>query len=95
LVNELLRAQEVGLSLSRALLIAQGIADETESEAAQAFDRAAARPWDQELAEDAIAAALLSEQASKRELEIAAQWSLHGAATRALIEEVRALVATP
>src|SRR5919106_1307643 len=58
LVHQLLLAHEHGLALSRTLLVAQGIADETESEAARAFELAAARPWDEELAECAVAAAV-------------------------------------
>lgn len=81
------------MALSRTLLVAQGTADETESEAARAFDRAAARPWDEELAEYAVAAALASEQASERELQVAAEWSCHRAWTRGLIEQARTLLA--
>jgi hypothetical protein len=92
LVRELLRAHEEGLALCRGLMVAQGIADETESEAVQAFDRAAARPWDEELADRAVAAAAASEAASERELELAAQWGCHCAWTRGLIEQARALL---
>lgn len=81
------------MALSRTLLVAQGIADETESEAARAFDRAAARPWDEELAKYAVAAALASEQASEYELQVAAEWSCHRAWTRGLIEQARPLLA--
>ena len=91
LLHQLVRAHEDGLALSRTLLVAQGIADETEMEADRAFERAAARPWDAELAEYAVAAAAASEQASEYELSIAAQWSCHCARARALIEEARAL----
>jgi hypothetical protein len=95
LVRQLLLTHEDSLALSRRLLVAQGIADETESEAARAFELAAARPWDEELAECAVAAAVASEQASERELEVAAQWSCHCAWTKALLEEARALLPTP
>jgi hypothetical protein len=91
LIHQLVRAHEDGLALSRRLLVAQGIADETEMEADRAFERAAARPWDAELAEYAVAAAVASEHASERELSIAAQWNWHCARARALIEQVRAL----
>jgi hypothetical protein len=89
LLDELLSAHEDGLTLSRKLLLAQGIADETESEAARAFDRAATRPWDEELVEYAVAAAIASEEASERELEVAAQWTSHCARTRCLVEQAR------
>jgi hypothetical protein len=89
LVEQLMLAHENGLALSRELLIAQGIADEAEFEAARSFDLAAARPWDEELAEHAVAAAVASEQASEHELETVAQWSAHCARIRALIEELR------
>jgi hypothetical protein len=89
LVDQLMLAHENGLALSRQLLMAQGIADEAELEAARSFDLAAARPWDEELAEHAVAAAVASEQASEHELETAAQWSAHCARIRALIEELR------
>jgi hypothetical protein len=95
LVHQLLLAHEASLALSRTLLVAQGIADETESEAARAFELAAARPWDEELAERAVAAAVVSEEASKRELEVAAQWSCHCASTKALLEEARTLLPSP
>lgn len=95
LVRQLLRAHEDGLALSRTLLVAQGTADEAESEAARAFDRAAARPRDEELAEYAVAAAVASEQASERELQVAAQWSCHCAWIRGLIDQARTLHWSP
>ena len=95
MVHQLLLAHEHGLALSRTLLVAQGIADETESEAARAFELAAARPWDEELAECAVAAAVASEEASERELEVAAQWSCHCAWTKILLKEARALLPPP
>jgi hypothetical protein len=88
-VDRLMSAHENGLALSRELLMAQGLADEAELEAAHSFDLAAARPWDEELTEQAVAAAVASEQASDHELETAAQWSAHCARIRALIEELR------
>lgn len=84
-----MRAHEDGVTLSRELLIAQGIADQAELEAAHSFDLAATQPGDEELAEEAVAAAVASEQASERELAAAARWSTHCARTRALIEELR------
>jgi hypothetical protein len=86
---QLMLAHDNGLALSRELLMAQGVADEAELEAARSFDLAAARPWDEELAEHAVAAAVASEQASEHELETAAQWSAHCAWMRALVEELR------
>jgi hypothetical protein len=68
------------------LLLAQGIADETESEAVRAFDQAAERPWDDELADYAVEAARASEAADQRELCAAAKWSAHRARTRVLLD---------
>jgi hypothetical protein len=89
LVHHLIRAHEEGVTLSRELLMAQGLADQAELEAARSFDLAAAQPWNVELADRAVAAAVASEQASEREVEAAAGWSAHRARTRALIEELR------
>jgi hypothetical protein len=89
LVHQLMLAHENGLALSRELLMAQGVADEAELEAVRSFDLAAARPWDEELADHAVAAAVASEQASEHELETAAQWSAHCARMRAQIKELR------
>jgi hypothetical protein len=92
LVDQLIQAHEDGLRLTRRLLIAQATADETESAAAIAFDRAAARPWDAAVAECAIAAAIASEEAGKRDLEVAAQWSRHRERIRSLLDQARTLL---
>jgi hypothetical protein len=89
LVARLLRAHEEGLVLSQRLLLAQSAADETETEAARAFDLAAAEPWDEELADHAIAAARASELADERELRAAAAWSAHRARIRSLLKEAQ------
>ena len=58
--------------------MAQGIADEAGLEVTRSFDLAAARSWDEELAEHAVAAAG-AKQASERELRTAAPRSVGAA----------------
>ena len=94
LLAQLLRAHEEGLALTHRLLLAQGLADETESAAARAFDEAAQSPWDDELADRAVAAAQASELADQRELRAAAQWSAHRARVRELIRVASAALSS-
>jgi hypothetical protein len=94
LLAQLLRAHEEGLILSHTLLLAQSIADETESEAARAFDEAAERPWDEDLADIAVEAGRASELADQRELRVAAEWSAHRARIRRLIDAANAALSS-
>jgi hypothetical protein len=94
LLTYLLRAHEDGLALSHRLLMAQGVADEAESEAARAFDRAAARPRDIELADQAVSAARASELAGEREMRAAVEWCWHRARIRGLIQEAQAALSS-
>jgi hypothetical protein len=92
LLEQLIRAHEQELLLTRELLLAQGTADEMESQTTLAFDRAAAHPWDEALADQAVAAALALDTANECELEAAERWNCHRVWTRGLLEEAQTLM---
>ena len=55
MVNRPIRAHDGGLALNRKAVMAPGSEDEADLKATRSFDLAAARSWDEELAEHAVA----------------------------------------